>query len=127
MAMGALTVLVVEDDDLNMKIMEAVFHGTGHCVITAEDGETGLQKAREHQPDLILMDIGLPDMNGLDAARILKANPKLKKIPVIAVTGYAMAEDEHNAIEAGCAGFISKPIDIKNFLETITAILDSKA
>ncbi len=119
-------ILVVEDNELNMKLMRAVFQIKDYRVVTAEDGKTGIKKAREHRPCMILMDVGLPDMNGLDAVRILKAGPELKKVPVIAVTGYAMLDDEKKAYEAGCDDYVSKPIDIKTLLEKITTVLDSK-
>ena len=124
--MVKLKVLVIEDNDLNMKLMRAIFQTTDYRVVTAEDGKTGLKKARENRPDLILMDVGLPDMSGLDAVRILKADPELKKVPIIAVTGYAMGEDEVNAYDAGCDDYVSKPINIQILLQKITAVLDSK-
>ena len=124
--MARLKVLVIEDNALNMKLIRAIFQTTDYSVVMAEDGRAGLKKAREHLPDLILMDIGLPDMDGLDAVRILKADPKLKKVPVIAVTGYAMGTDEENAYEAGCDDYVTKPIDIKLFLEKIASVIDPK-
>ena len=115
------TILVVEDNDLNMKLVKAILTPCGHEILTAEDAESGLRLAREHRPDIVLMDIQLPTMDGLEATRILKADPDLKDVPVIAITSYAMQEDRQKSLAAGCDGYISKPISPKHFLEKLSA------
>jgi CheY-like chemotaxis protein len=118
--MNAKRVLVIEDNSLNMKLVRVLLAAIGkHKVIEAFDAESGIQLAREQQPDLILMDIQLPNMDGLDATRIIKADPTLKKIAIIALTSRAMEGDERRAKEAGCNDYISKPIDTKLFLKTV--------
>ena len=92
-------------------------------MVGAEDAETGIQTAREHRPDLILMDIQLPGMDGLIATRIIKEDAVLMDIPIVALSSYAMRGDEENAIEAGCADYITKPIDTRSFLTTINQYL----
>lgn len=117
--MSDKTVLVVEDNELNMKLVLALLK-IRHCnVLAASDAATGIQLAIEHQPDLILMDIELPDMNGLTATRHIKSHPLTSAVPVISLTGFAMAEDEQKARDAGCDGYISKPINIQSFLQMI--------
>jgi CheY-like chemotaxis protein len=113
------TILVVEDNALNMKLVKAFLKSVNHKVLSAEDAETGLQLARGERPDLILMDIQLPGMNGLEATRIIKIDSDLKDTPVIALTSYAMNDDREKALAAGCDDYISKPINHKVFLEKI--------
>ena len=112
-------ILVIEDNELNMKLMRGVFRIGGYDIIEAYDAETGIRLAREHQPFLILMDIQLPGIDGLKATQIIKADPDLKDIPVVALTGFAMQGDEEKAVDAGCDGYITKPINIKEVLEII--------
>ena len=112
-------ILVIEDNALNMKLMRGIFSIGKYQIIEAFDAETAICLAREHQPFLILMDIQLPGMDGLEATQIIKADPKLKDIPVVALTGFAMQGDEEKAIGAGCDGYITKPIEIKEVLEII--------
>ena len=112
-------VLVIEDNALNMKLVRSLLAIGKHGIIEAMDAESGIQLAREQQPDLILMDIQLPNMDGLDAARIIKSDPALKDTIIIALTSHAMDGDERKAKEAGCDGYISKPIDTRAFLETM--------
>jgi CheY-like chemotaxis protein len=92
-------------------------------VVEAVNAETGIQLAKEQRPDLILMDIQLPGMDGLSATRKLKADPDVTAIPVVALTAYAMLGDEQKALEAGCAGYISKPLDTKEFPRLIARFL----
>lgn len=113
------TILVVEDNPLNMKLVRTLLRKDSFRVVEAENAERGLELAREEKPDLILMDIQLPGMDGLSAVRILKADPVLKRVPVAALTSYAMEGDVEKAREAGCDGYISKPIDTRGFLETV--------
>ncbi|MFH0728819.1 MAG: response regulator [Pseudomonadota bacterium] len=117
--MSEKTVLVIEDNELNMKLVLALLKIGNHRALAAYDAKTGISLAIEHVPDLILMDIQLPDMDGLSATRRIKDNPVTSAVPVIALTGFAMAEDEKKALAAGCDGYMSKPIDTKSFLKTI--------
>lgn len=113
------TILVIEDNIKNLKLVRALLTMGNHTVLEAESAETGLDIARTNLPNLILMDIQLPGMNGLEATRIAKQDNKLKNIPIVAITSYAMEGDEQNAIEAGCDGYITKPIDTRSFLNQI--------
>lgn len=118
--MGDKSILVVEDNDLNMKMVRHLLQMGRYRVIEAQDAEIGIRLAREHRPDLILMDINLPGMDGLSATRLIKKDPALKEIAVVAITSYAMLGDEKKAREAGCAEFITKPIDTRKFLDMIS-------
>jgi len=118
--MSNKTVLVVEDNKLNMKLVVTLLKIGKYAVLEAPDAGTGIRLAQEHLPDLILMDIQLPDMDGLSATRLIKSDPKTDKIPVVALTAYAMSKDEQATRDAGCDGYLSKPIDTKEFLKTIT-------
>ncbi len=113
------TVLVVEDNDINMKLLHDVLELHGYNVLQATDGMEGWRMAREHRPDLILMDIQLPGISGLEATKRLKADETLKSIPVIAITAFAMAGDEEKIREGGCDAYIVKPISLPNFLQTV--------
>ena len=113
------TVLVVEDNDINMKLLHDVLEVQGYNVLQAKDGMEGWRIAREHRPDLILMDIQLPSISGLEATKRLKADETLKSIPVIAITAFAMAGDKEKFLEGGCDAYIPKPISIPNFLQTV--------
>jgi CheY-like chemotaxis protein len=121
--MGNRTVLVIEDNALNMKLVRSLLKMGKYDIIEAVDAETGIQLARERKPDLILMDIQLPGMDGLNATRIIKEDPSLKDVIILALTSYAMEGDDKKAREAGCDGYIIKPIDTKNFLKTIDKFL----
>ncbi len=113
------TVLVVEDNDINMKLLHDVLEVQGYNVLQAKDGMEGWRIAREHRPDLILMDIQLPSISGLEATKRLKADETLKSIPVIAITAFAMAGDKEKFLEGGCDAYIPKPISLPNFLQTV--------
>ncbi len=113
------TVLVVEDNELNMKLFHDVLEAGGYNVLQAKDGMGGWRIAREHRPDLIVMDIQLPEVSGLEVAKWLKDDETLKSIPVIAITAFAMAGDEEKILEGGCDAYIVKPISISNFLQTV--------
>ena len=117
--MTTRTILVIEDNQLNMKLMRGIFKLGNYQIIEAFDAESGISLAREHMPFLILMDIQLPGMDGLDATRIIKADPLLKDIPVVALTGFAMQGDEEKALASGCDGYITKPVQVDGVLETI--------
>ena len=117
------TILIVEDEPRNMKLLHDLLQRFGYEIIEASDGEQGVKIAGEKIPDLILMDIMMPKMDGLEATRIIKADEKTKHIPIIALTSYAMKGDKEKTIEAGCDGYIAKPIDIKEVLKAIEHFL----
>lgn len=116
---GKKKILIVEDNALNMKLVRTLLELGGYDVFSAMDAEKGLQLASEHHPNLILMDIQLPGMDGLTATRIIKKDPELGQVPVIALTSFAMQGDEEKALDAGCDGYITKPIDTREFIKTI--------
>ncbi len=116
-------VLVVEDNPANMTLATFLLQSAGHVVLSATDAETGLALARVDQPDLILMDIQLPGMDGLQATALLKSDPSTRAIPVIALTALAMKGDEQRIRAAGCDNYIAKPLAYKEFLATISAQL----
>ena len=116
-------VLVVEDTAANMKLVCMLLHKAGHAVLQATCADEAIALARAHRPDLILMDIQLPGMDGLAATRILKADESTRHIRVVALTALAMKGDEQRMIAAGCDGYIAKPIDYKSFLHTVGALL----
>ncbi|MEM7679557.1 MAG: response regulator [Pseudomonadota bacterium] len=113
------TVLIVEDNELNMKLFKDLLEAHGLQTIETPDGHNVLDIAREHKPDLILMDIQLPEISGLDVTKLLKADDELKSIPVVAVTAFAMKGDEQKIREGGCEDYISKPISVVRFLEVV--------
>ena len=115
------TVMIVEDNELNMKLFNDLLEGHGYITIGTRNGVEAMDLARKHRPDLILMDIQLPEVSGLDVTRWLKADPELKSIPVIAVTAFAMKGDEERIREGGCEAYLSKPISVAKFLETVRA------
>lgn len=116
-------VLVVEDNPANMTLATFLLQSAGHTVLGAMDAEAGLTMARLEQPDLILMDIQLPGMDGLEATAQLKRDVATRAIPVIALTALAMKGDEERIRAAGCDGYIAKPMSYKDFLATIAAQL----
>ena len=116
-------ILVIEDNALNLKLVRSLLMLEDYEVVEAVNAETGIQLAKEQHPDLILMDIQLPGMDGLSATRQLKADPEVTEIPIVALTAYAMLGDEQKALEAGCVGYISKPLDTKEFPELISRFL----
>ena len=120
------TVLVVEDNKLNMKLIVALLTIGNYRILKAEDAEIGIQMIKKHRPDLILMDIQLPGMDGLSATRTIKKDEDLKDIPVVALTSYAMAGDKEKVMEAGCDGYIPKPIETRTFLAKLSQFLDNE-
>jgi len=116
-------VLVVEDNAANLKLATFLLESAGHSVICAPDAEAGLALARDEQPNLILMDIQLPGMDGLEATALLKRDPATRDIPVVALTALAMKGDEERIRAAGCDGYVAKPLDYKSFLATVTSHL----
>lgn len=117
------TVLIVEDNDLNMKLFRDLLGAQDINTIETRDGVKVLDIARENKPDLILMDIQLPEISGLDVTKQLKKEEDLKDIPVIAITAFAMKGDEEKIRKGGCEDYISKPISVVSFLETINKYL----
>jgi two-component system cell cycle response regulator DivK len=113
------TVLIVEDNELNMKLFHDLLDAHGYQTLQTRDGMEALELARQHRPDLILMDIQLPEVSGLEVTKWLKEDDKLRNIPVVAVTAFAMKGDEERIREGGCEAYISKPISVATFLETI--------
>lgn len=120
----AKTVLIVEDNDLNMKLFHDLLEAHGYATIETRDGMEALHLAREHHPDLILMDIQLPEVSGLEVTKWLKDDESLRHIPVIAVTAFAMKGDEEKIREGGCEAYIAKPISVAYFLETVKRFLE---
>jgi two-component system cell cycle response regulator DivK len=119
----AKTILIVEDNDLNMKLFNDLLQAHGYNTLQTIDGRAVIKIAHEHKPDLILMDIQLPEISGLEVTKMLKADDDLKSIPVIAVTAFAMKGDEEKIREGGCEGYIPKPISVPMFLDTIAKFL----
>ena len=117
------TVLIVEDNDLNMKLFHDLLDAHGYNTIQTKDGMEALSLAREHSPDLILMDIQLPEVSGLEVTKWIKEDEALKSIPVIAVTAFAMKGDEEKIREGGCEAYVAKPISVENFLNTVKEFL----
>ena len=116
-------ILIVEDNPRNMKLVRDVLQVKGHVTLEATNAEDGLVLAKEKGPDLVLMDIQLPGMNGIDALRHLRADASTARIPVIAVTASVMQQDRKLITEAGFDGYIGKPINLAEFLQTVSAQL----
>jgi two-component system cell cycle response regulator DivK len=121
------TLLVIEDNVDNMTLVVFLLGNSGHTVHSAVDAEQGLALVRTHRPELILMDIQLPGMSGLEAASLLKADPATQAIPILAVTALAMVGDEARIRAAGCDGYIAKPVRYRELLAAIAALLPAAA
>src|ERR1700684_3803452 len=119
----AKTVLIVEDNELNMKLFHDLLEAHGYSTVGTRNGIEALDLARKHRPDLILMDIQLPEVSGLEVTKWLKDDQELKRIPVVAVTGFDMKGDEERIREGGCEAYLSKPISVGKFIETIRHFL----
>lgn len=113
------TILIVEDNELNMKLFNDLLEAHGFATVKTREGTKVLEIAREHKPDLIIMDIQLPEISGLDLIRWIKEAQDLKHIPVIAITAFAMKGDEDRIRETGCDDYLSKPISVLGFVETV--------
>jgi len=119
----AKTILIVEDNELNLKLFHDLLEAQGYATLQTKDGLEALKLARDHRPDLILMDIQLPEVSGLEVTKWLKEDRELAAIPVIAVTAFAMKGDEEKIREGGCEAYIAKPISVAHFLETVSSFL----
>ena len=119
-------VLIVEDNELNMRLFSDVLEASGYETLKCTDGAKVVTLALDETPDLIVMDIQLPEVSGLDITRWLKDDERTKHIPVLAVTAFAMRTDELLVLEAGCEAYLSKPIQIRSFLNTVDSLVDGK-
>jgi len=117
-------ILIIEDNPVNMELASDLLDMAGYVVCQAENAETGIEIARTESPQLILMDVGLPGMDGLTAAGVLLQDAATRHIPVVILTAHAMKGDEEKALAAGCAGYITKPIDTRAFVKTVTAFIE---
>lgn len=113
------TILIIEDDELNLKLENELLQSRGYKTLTSADGKDTLKLAREHHPDLIIMDIQLPGVSGLDYTKALKADDSLQDIPIIAVTAFVMDGDKERILKAGCNAYIPKPFSTVDFIKTI--------
>ncbi|MDJ0686426.1 MAG: response regulator [Alphaproteobacteria bacterium] len=116
-------VMIVEDNELNMKLFHDLLESRGYDIIETRDGMEALKMARSERPDLILMDIQLPEVSGLEVTKWIKEDDDLKSIPIIAVTAFAMKGDEEKIREGGCEAYIAKPISVQTFLDTVAKFL----
>lgn len=121
--MPTVKVLVIEDNPMNMELASDLLRAYGYDVLQAATALEALGVLQEAEPDLILMDIQLPGLNGLDLSRRLKEDPRTKEIPIIAMTAYAMKGDEEKVFQAGCSGYIQKPIDTRKFSQVVGDVL----
>lgn len=119
-------ILIIEDNEKNLKLVRDVLQVKGYDTIEAGTAEEGIRLAIERAPDLVLMDIQLPGMNGIDARGVLRANPATAAIPVIAVTASVMQQDRNQITDAGFDGYVGKPINLREFLEAMRSVLASK-
>ena len=119
------TILIVEDNELNMKLFRDLIEASGYSVVGTANGFEALDLARKYRPDLILMDIQLPGISGLEVTQWLKQDDELRTIPVVAVTAFAMKGDEERIRRGGCEGYISKPISVGSFIETIKSFVEN--
>jgi CheY-like chemotaxis protein len=122
--MSHATILIVEDNPMNMELASDLLLDEGYEVIGAEDAIKGIEMAKENHPDLILMDLQLPGLDGIQATHLLKEDPSTRDIPVFALTAHAMSNHSAMAKDAGCIAFISKPIDVMKFPELISELLE---
>jgi two-component system cell cycle response regulator DivK len=118
-------ILIVEDNDKNLKLVRDVLQVKGYATVEAGNAEDGIALARERHPDLVLMDIQLPGMSGIDAINVLRADPATAAIPVVAVTASVMPQDRNKITEAGFDAYVGKPINLKEFLDTVRKMLET--
>ena len=121
--MAGAKILLVDDTRLNRELAKDLLERKGYQVLEAVCGKEGIEKARQNKPDIILLDIELPDMNGLEVIKVIKKDPEINPIPVVAFTGYNQHEEQENFLAAGFAGFISKPFDIQAFPQMVAKFL----
>ncbi len=119
----AKLILIVEDEPKNMTLLRDLLQVTGYSTNEATNGKEGVELAKTSKPDLILMDIQMPEMDGLEATRILKTDAATRDIPILALSSYAMKGDKERILAAGCDGYLAKPFDIKELLKTVAAYL----
>jgi two-component system cell cycle response regulator DivK len=119
-------ILIIEDNEKNMKLVRDVLRVKGYQTLEAGNAEDGIELATQRKPDLVLMDIQLPGMNGIEALGVLRASPATSAIPVVAVTASVMQQDRKQITEAGFDGYIGKPINLKEFLETVRSMLERR-
>ena len=117
------TILIVEDNEMNRDMLSRRLERRGYSVLIATDGEAGVAATAEHRPDLVLMDMSLPVVDGWEATRRIKANPATARIPVIALTAHAMAGDREKAMEAGCDDYDTKPIELPSLIDKIARLI----
>jgi two-component system, cell cycle response regulator DivK len=113
------TILIVEDNEDNLVVYRTILEHVGYRVVEARDGEEGVSRAREEMPDLILMDISIPKMDGWQATQTLKADDSTRPIPIIALTAHALEEDRQKAIQAGCDGYLAKPVEPRRVVQEV--------
>lgn len=120
------TILIIEDNEMSLKMAKTLLQIAGYATLEARNAETGIHMAKEHLPNLILMDMHLPVKSGYEASQELRAMPETESIPIVAFTALAMEEEQKKALAHGCAGVICKPIDIKSFAQTIESFLEAR-
>ena len=125
--MAGETILIVEDNEANMELATDLLEMAGYVVLQAANAEIGIEIANAQSPDLVLMDVGLPGMDGLTATGLLMSGEKTSHIPVVVVTAHAMKGDQEKAMQSGCAGYITKPIDTRAFAKTVASFLESRS
>ena len=124
--METKTILVIEDNEFNMKLLRTLLQLESYEVVEAKNAEKGLFQAKDLIPDLILMDMQLPGIDGYQATRMIKNDPDLRHVPVVAVTAYALEADEQKAFQAGCNAYLSKPFDTQQFMEVVQKYLEAE-
>ncbi|PLX33545.1 MAG: two-component system response regulator [Hyphomicrobiales bacterium] len=120
------TILIVEDNELNKKLFHDLLDAHGYLTVETSNGLEALELARRHKPDLVVMDIQLPEVSGLEVTKWMKEDEALRRIPVLAVTAFAMKGDEQRIREGGCEAYISKPISVTGFIETVRSLLNER-
>jgi len=119
-------ILIAEDNDFNLRVVELVLKAHGYDTISAPDGQKAVELAKTEQPDLVLMDLQMPTMDGITATKLIKEDSQTKAIPVVALTAHAMADDEEKALAAGCDGYIVKPIDTRLLTQQLESFMKDK-
>ncbi|HSJ14188.1 MAG TPA: response regulator [Longimicrobiales bacterium] len=121
------TILLVEDNEDNLVVYRTILEHVGYNVIEARDGEEGVSRAREHHPDLILMDISIPKMDGWEATQRLKDDADTRDIPIIALTAHALEEDRQKAVQVGCDGYLAKPVEPRRVVQEVERFVGGPA